>query len=76
MMEHRNLIREDYSLMSIDNIISRGLWHDWIDLRRQIKLSDSILNDIEQICQHYISDPYAQRYHFWYNYVKHHRERN
>ena len=69
-MQHRHLINVDYSLASIDDIISRGLWQDWVDLYKQAKVNDLILGRIEHICRHHIVDPYAQRYFFWLNYVK------
>jgi hypothetical protein len=69
-MEHRHLIKEDYSLTAIEDIISRGLWADWIDLANKALNYTSILDDIEHICRHFINDPYAQRFHFWLNYVK------
>jgi hypothetical protein len=73
-MYHRHLINEDYSLTSIDDIISRGLWKDWVELRQQSLLDNSLLGKIERICLEYIDDPYAQRYHFWMNYVKKRRK--
>jgi hypothetical protein len=73
-MNHRNLIEEDYSGMAIDDIISRGLWIDWLELDDQVRIDNSTLDIIEHICNHYINDPYAQRYHFWLNYVKKKRQ--
>jgi hypothetical protein len=68
-MEHRNLNGEDFSAMSIDDIISRGFWNDWVELRNQILVDNSLYEIIRQVCLQYTNDKYAQRYHFWMNYV-------
>jgi hypothetical protein len=38
-------------------------------LRDKALSEPRILEDIAHICNHYISDPYEQRYHFWMRYV-------
>ena len=73
-MKHRHLITEDYSLASIDDIISRGLWADWLELGEQIQINPSVVDKIKHVCRHYIDDPYEQRYHFWFNYVQKKRQ--
>jgi hypothetical protein len=32
-----------------------------------------LLDDVERICRAHITDPYAQRYHFWLHYAEDHR---
>jgi hypothetical protein len=58
---------------AIDNIISRGQWQDWVDLRKAVLADPALLDKVEQVCRPRISDPYAQRYHFWMRYVEKHR---
>lgn len=77
MMWHRHLELTDetaYCLPAIDDIISRGLWQDWADLREAVLKDGSVLRRVEHICKHYIGDPYSQRYHFWHNYVQKHKK--
>lgn len=72
-MQHRHLNHQRYTLAAIDDVISRGRWKDWADLRRAVLQEQSLMDKVERICRPNISDPYAQRYHFWMNYVKEHR---
>ena len=72
-MEHRHLTHSDFTLATIDDIILRGRWRDWAELRRAALADRSLLDKIERVCRQYIGDPYAQRYHFWMHYVEEHR---
>lgn len=73
-MLHRHLAPGLLTLAAIDDLIVRGKWADWAALRRAL-LSDRIVADkVEQVCRPHISDPYAQRHHFWMNYAKEHRD--
>jgi hypothetical protein len=73
-MIHRHLVEgSSFTLPGIDDIISNGKWADWADLHKEAVNNPPILDSIERICLHYISDPYAQRYHFWLQYVKKNR---
>ena len=72
-MLHRHLNHQRLTLPAIDDVISRGRWQDWADLRRAVLRDKSLLEKVERICRPYISDPYAQRYHFWMHYVETHR---
>ena len=67
-MLHRHLNHERYTLAAIDNVIARGRWRDWADMRLALIADPSLIGKIEHICRQYISDPYAQRQHFWMNY--------
>lgn len=73
-MIHRHIDSHIFSAAAIDDIIARGYWDDWVALRNTALSDRSVLEKIEQICRMYISDPYAQRYHFWKNFVEVHRE--
>lgn len=72
-MQHRHLNHQRFTLAGIDDVICRGRWQDWADLRRAILQDPSLLDKIEQICRPQLTDPYAQRYHFWINYVEERR---
>jgi hypothetical protein len=69
-MLHRHLNHSDWTLAAVDDVIARGRLDDWIHLRDaaagQVKIRASIL----RICRAHLSDPYAQRYHFWNAYVR------
>ena len=43
-MQHRHLIHQRLTLAAIDDVISRGRWDDWADLRR------AALQDLTQYC--------------------------
>jgi hypothetical protein len=68
-MVHRHLNHEGDTLAAIDDVIARGGRQDWEQLRRAVLESPELLGKIRGICQEKIVDPYAQRYHFWMNYV-------
>lgn len=68
-MEHRHLNHQRFSLAAIDDVISRGRRQDWAALRQGMLDDTALMEKIRQVCQAKIVDPYAQRYHFWMNYV-------
>ena len=72
-MEHRHLNHQRYTAAAVDDIIARGLWQDWADLRAAAIEDPSILDRIEQVCARHVHDPYAQRHHFWMNHVRFNR---
>ena len=72
-MLHRHLNHQQFTAAAVDDVISRGRWKDWVELRRAELFDRSVLDLIEQVCSNFISDPYAQRYHFWMHYVAAHR---
>lgn len=69
-MLHRHLNHQDLTLAAIDDIISRGRLADWAELRHAVLSDDAVLKKVEKICRNRVADPYAQRYHFWMNYVE------
>lgn len=71
-MLHRHLTHQRFTPAAIDDVISRGRWQDWAELRRAILQDDAARESARKICQAHISDPYAQRYHFWMHYVEEH----
>ena len=72
-MLHRHLDHRRFTLAAIDDVISRGRWQDWADLRRAALRDESLLDRIERICRQRAADPRAQRHHFWLHYVEVHR---
>lgn len=71
-MQHRHLNHQRYTLAAIDDVISRGKWNDWAELRRAVLDNRQLFDKVVQVCRAHLSDPYAQRYHFWMNYAKEH----
>ena len=72
-MLHRHLNHQELTLAAIDDMISRGRWQDWAELRRAVLADLALLDKVERVCRPRISDPYAQRFHFWMHYVQKHR---
>ena len=71
-MQHRHLNHQRLTLAAIDDVISRGRWDDWAELRRAALQDLTLLERVQRMCQPRISDPYAQRYHFWMHYAQEH----
>jgi hypothetical protein len=71
-MQHRHLTHEQFTLAAIDDVISRGKWQDWADLRRAALEDQAVLEKIQRVCRVHVVDPYAQRYHFWMHYAEEH----
>ena len=69
-MQHRHLNHEGYTLAAIDDVIARGRWADWAELRRAVRADPPVLGRVERICRARAGDPHAQRYHFWMHYVQ------
>lgn len=72
-MLHRHLNHQGFTLAAIDDVISRGRWDDWAALRRAVLDDHSLLDKVVRVCSAHLSDPYAQRHHFWMHYAKEHR---
>jgi hypothetical protein len=70
MMWHRHLNHTDWTLAAVDDVIARGRMEDWKALRDAQANDADIRARIIQVCQPRLSDPYAQRYHFWNAYVR------
>ena len=72
-MLHRHLNHQRLSLAAIDDVILRGRWQDWADLRRAVLADRSLLDKVERVCRPHLADHYAQRHHFWMHYAEEHR---
>ena len=71
-MHHRHLNHQRFTLAAIDDVILRGRWNDWAELRRAALADRALLDKIRQVCRAHMGDPYAQRHHFWMHYAKEH----
>jgi hypothetical protein len=71
-MFHRHLNHDQYTLAAIDDVIARGRRKDWEDLRRAVLANRSLFEKVVRVCSARISDPRAQRYHFWMHYANAH----
>jgi hypothetical protein len=69
-MLHRHLNHSDWTLAAVDDVIARGRLDDWIQLRDAAAAQVEIRACIIRICKAHVSDPFAQRYHFWNAYVR------
>lgn len=72
-MLHRHLNHQRFTLAAIDDVISRGRWSDWAELRAAALANPSLLYKVERVCRARTADPYAQRHYFWLHYVQAHR---
>ena len=69
-MLHRHLNHSDWTLAAIDDVIARGKLNDWKELRDAATIQKEIRKKILRVAKPHLSDPYAQRYHFWNAYVR------
>lgn len=69
-MLHRHLNHSEWTLAVIDDVIARGRLDDWKQLRDAAASRTEILDRILRVSEPQLSDPYAQRYHFWNFYVR------
>jgi hypothetical protein len=72
-MLHRHINHQRFTLAAIDDVILRGRWQDWADLRRALLEDPTLLDKVERVCRPHASDPYAQRHQFWMHYVEERR---
>ena len=75
-MNHRHINPSSLSLAAIDDVICRGGWQDWTDLRTSVLASRDVLERVQRVCRPHLANCYAQRYHFWMNYVQAHAAAN
>lgn len=68
-MKHRHIDTQEFTLEAIDDIISRGKHHDWLELRDAVRLDPQIATDVKMICEHY-KDQESNRYNFWLVYLR------
>jgi len=69
-MLHRHLNHERFTLAAIDDIIARGKRADWAQLGHALRADWSLAGKIARVCAAYAQDRYAQRQHFWKQYVE------
>lgn len=69
-MEHRHIDTQEYTLTAIDDIISRGRHHDWLELRDAVRADESVALAVKKVCDHYAAER-SVRYDFWPVYLKH-----
>ena len=69
-MLHRHLNHQRFTLAAIDDVIGRGNRQDWAALRRAVLADRTVLEKVLRVCRAHVSDPYAQRYHFWKHYAE------
>ena len=71
-MLHRHLNHQELTLAAIDDVIARGKRRDWAELRGEAFEDRALMEKVLRVCQAHVADPYAQRYHFWKQYVERH----
>ncbi|MBC8335435.1 MAG: hypothetical protein ISR59_08185 [Anaerolineales bacterium] len=69
-MYHRHLTHQEFTLAAIDDVIARGKRQDWAELRQAVLKDKNMIDKVLKVCRAHLSDPYAQRYHFWKEYVE------
>ena len=71
LMTHRHLVDSGkLSAAAIDDVIDRGGRQEWLELARRARGDARVMENIARICAAHVSDPYAQRYHFWNHYAR------
>lgn len=68
-MRHRHISPHGLTHAAINDIIVRGQWRDWAELRHAARRDRSVLDRIERVCAEHARDPLAQRHHFWMRYA-------
>ncbi|UHD16086.1 hypothetical protein [Thiocapsa bogorovii] len=50
-MIHRHLNHQGFTLAAIDDLISRGRWRDWAELRQAVLADRALLDKVERVCR-------------------------
>lgn len=74
-MLHRHLNHERLTLAAIDDVILRGRWQEWAELRKAVLADVALQGKVERVCRPHAENPHAQRHQFWMNYVEEHRQK-
>ena len=72
-MQHRHLQRQDFTPAAVDDIIRRGGWRDWVELRCAAHRDAAVAERIRRVCASASRDPAqegAQRLGFWKMYAR------
>ena len=70
-MKHRHL--QDLPVLScaaIDDIIERGAWADWRELRDRTDADRATAERVLRVCEARGGDPFAQRHRLWRIYAE------
>ena len=71
-MQHRHLNHQEFTLAAVDDIIRRGGWRDWVELRRAAHRDRAVLARIARFCSAMPGrkdQEGAQRIAFWRKYA-------
>ena len=71
-MQHRHLNHQQLTLAAVDDIIRRGDWRDWVELRRAAHRDRAVLARIGSICDAVpvrSDEEGGQRITFWRKYA-------
>jgi hypothetical protein len=71
-MQHRHLNHEQFTLAAVDDVIRRGGWRDWVELRRAAHRDPAVLARIGTLCEAVSGrseQEGAQRITFWRKYA-------
>ncbi len=71
-MNHRHLNHQNLTLAAMDDIIERGGWQDWQQLRSQVIEHPQLLQKLIQLCSARSNEFASQRHYFWLGYAKSH----
>ena len=67
-MRHRNACEShegNCGIMAAEDIIARGLWDDWMDLRGWCRRNPKIMEYTARAARSHAHLPHAQRHRFW-----------
>ena len=73
LMQHRHIAPHDFTPAAVDDIIRRGGWRDWVELRRAAHRDPVVLDRIRRVCASAARDPRqegVQRLGFWNMYAQ------
>jgi hypothetical protein len=69
-MRHRHLIDDQFTAPAVDDLIARGRWDDWVELREAVLHRPDVRATVARLCVARSIDAAAQRYWFWRRYVE------
>lgn len=75
-MRHRHLNHGGFTPAAIDDVISRGSWSDWAELRRAALDHPAVLHRLSRVCAAFAHDSTAQRHQFWRQFAEHEVQRD
>lgn len=70
-MNHRHLQNNgELTLAAIDDVIERGGWADWLELRDRTDSDRVVAQRVLRVCEACAEAPSAQRYRLWRTYAR------